>query len=147
MELHERVRSKLPVWALAGCPCPSSITVPHLQTQIQHWEAFSPPHGTSEPALLSLTQLCGAADSVLQPLDGYLLLFITVSAPREHQSQFCFFCAAFLAAGGSVRRQKQRVREISGRFKLPFLFYTYPRVLWKPFHNIKVKEQSQPRSI
>lgn len=88
MELHERARSEVPAVGPGGLPVPERY---HCATSADTGRHFHHHKEASQPALLSLTQHCGAADSVLQPLDGYLLLFITVSAPREHQSQFLLF--------------------------------------------------------
>lgn len=144
MELHERVRSESPAVGPGGLPVPKLSLCHICRHRFSTGRHFHHHVEAREPALLSLTQHFGAADSVLQPLDGYLLLFITVSTPREHQ--FCFLCC--FPRCFPRETTNTACQEDFWTIQTPiFLFYTYPRVLWKPFHNIKVKEQPQPRSI
>lgn len=62
------------------------------------------------PALVDPTQHFGAADSLLSPLDGYLLLSNTVSAPTEHQLHFCSFCAAFPSQPAGLKAARQALK-------------------------------------
>lgn len=94
MELRESVRDPL-LW-LWRAAFAQSLSLCHIcRHRFSTGRHFHHRMETSKPlllALLNLTQHFGAANSILQPLDGYLLLFITLSAPRKHQSHLRSSC-------------------------------------------------------